>query len=138
MPRIFDPLAGKAWKLNACKVRREVEKGYAAPLSELVPKVPKGLAIYVKLPGGPRCSAANYLRVSVLAAKWWSGEKGGRDKWRLGRQKTYRVGKWAPRRAKHRKFVAHGWGRLAEVGAAAVNSDQMRAVEKLEFSRGGA
>lgn len=54
------------------------------------------------------------------------------------RPKSRHFGRFSIRSPHRRKIVAHGWGRLAEVGAAAVDSEEMRYVERLHvlFSKG--
>jgi hypothetical protein len=131
MPRVLDvskqPMA--VWRLNGCQAQRELKKGFIVPISVLVPGPPKKLPIYVKLPGGPRCSPEQRLLTSVLAAQWWAVE--GRPRWKVSKPQTYRVGRLQVRHgAKHRRAAAHGWGRACTVGAAQISSEQMRAIER--------
>ncbi len=50
------------------------------------------------------------------------------------RPKARHFGRFSIRGPRRKKIVAHGWGRLSEVGAAAVNSEEMRAVENLNIA----
>ncbi len=133
MPRIWDPISRQSWTSKPAILSRDLRRGYLVPLETLVPHVPRTVAIYIAMPGGPRCTPADRLRVSVLAAQWWA--QTGRFRWRLAHRKTYRVGQWVPRRAKRRKLVAHGRGATV-CGAAAFDSEQSRAVERRDFALG--
>ena len=133
--RIFDPTNGNFWEWSACRLNREIRRGMAVPLQELVPAAPSNLMIYAKLP--PHCTRGERLHIAELAAQWWdaalqASAKAARRARRRPRR-TSGYGHVVPRRPKRTRLNAHGWG-FAEVGCAAVSSEQERAIENLAFA----
>ena len=129
--RIVDPLTGNFWEWSACRLNREIRRGMVVPLQELVPEVPDDV-IYVKL--SPHCTPGERLRVAELAAKWWDDSlAAARARARKASRTAPRYGHVVPRRPKRTKLNAHGWG-FAEVGCAAISSDQERAIEKMALA----
>lgn len=96
---------------------REEYRGYAAPLLGRT---------WVHIPGGPNCPPQKRAQVMRDARHWWWTK---RHAWTSHPQ----LGRVYPRRAKRSKLVAHGWGRIATVGCAAIGSEQSRSVERENF-----
>lgn len=118
--RIFDPSTGKSWKLNHCKLDRELRRGWVLPIQDLVPGVRKNLKIYVKTPAG-----ADRDEIRQKTQDWWD-----RVEYRFTHENQ--PGEWAlrPRTTRH-KLNAHGWGRISPVGVANISSEQERAAAAL-------
>jgi hypothetical protein len=117
MPRVIDPLAHRAWYADACRVNREVARGYLAPL----PGVPRNMRIYVRIPRGPRATELERAQAEAMAAVWWRGELAVRMRAYRTAHRRPPIGHAVPRRAKRRRLVAHGWGRIGgPIGAAAI------------------
>ena len=131
-PKIFDPLTGNFWEWSACRLRREIRRNMVVTLQELVPAAPQNLGIYAKLP--PYCTPGERLRVAEAAAQWWDAALQASAKAARRRpRRTSGYGHVVPRRPKRTRLNAHGWG-FAEVGCAAVSSEQERAIENLAFA----
>ena len=130
--RIFDPTNGRSWELNACRLNRELRRGMIVPLVELVPAAPPNLGIYVKL--APYCGPAERLHIAELAAALVAAAVKDTESAKERRPaRAARYGHVVPRRPKRTKLNAHGWG-FAEVGCAAIGSEEERAIEKMAFA----
>jgi len=120
-------LNGTWYRMKPSRVQRELGRGRIVWFRDVVrmsvrqERMFSGCAIAVRPGEDPRIIARHQI-----------------ERFENLRPKTRHFGRFTIRGPRRKKIVAHGWGRLSDVGAAAVASEEMRYVERLNvlFSKG--